>query len=33
MRLKITLFTAAFVMWPAAAFGVRVVWRRYCGMA
>lgn len=36
MRLKITLFTAAFVMWPVAAFGVLlagVVWRRYCGMA
>ena len=36
MRLKITLFTAAFVMWPLAAFGVLaagMVWRRYGGIA
>jgi hypothetical protein len=36
MRLRVTLLTAAFVMWPLAAFGVLVagvVWRRYGGIA
>lgn len=36
MRLKVTLLTAAFVMYPLAAFAVLVggvVWRRYSGMA
>lgn len=32
MRLRVTLFTAAFVIWPLAAFGLvlgGVFWRRY----
>jgi hypothetical protein len=36
MRLKVTLFTAAFVMWPVAAFGLLaagMVWRRFYGIA
>jgi len=36
MRLRITLFTAAFVMLPVAAFALLVggmVWRRFSGVA
>jgi hypothetical protein len=36
MRLRVTLFTAAFVIWPAAALALLlgvVVWRRYQGIA
>ena len=36
MRLRITLFTAAFVMLPMAAFGLLLgdmIWRRVSGVA
>ena len=36
MRLRVTLFTAAFVMYPLAAFALLlggVFWRRYWGIA
>lgn len=36
MRMRVTLFTAAFVMWPMAAFGLLVggvIWRRLAGVA
>jgi hypothetical protein len=36
MRLKVTLLTAAFVMYPLAAFAVLLggmVWRRYWAIA
>jgi hypothetical protein len=36
MRLRVTLFTAAFVMWPMAAFGLllgSVIWRRLAEVA
>jgi hypothetical protein len=36
MRLRVTLFTAAFVMYPLAAFALLVggvIWRRFGGIA
>jgi hypothetical protein len=36
MRLRVALFTAAFVMYPLAAFALLiggVVWRRFSGLA
>lgn len=36
MRLRVTLFTAAFVMYPMAAFALLfggMLWRRYVGIA
>ena len=36
MRLRVTLFTAAFVMYPLAAFALLIggmFWRRYWGIA